>query len=1109
MDCSLFGSGTLAGARSTFRRAGVFIVVLAVALGFPVGIAHASPPDTKTTTGSGAPLPTKEAAFGGEPWALLGEAVGACCLPTAIAGGSAQCVEITECECLATGGFWLPGQACAAVVCYGACCLTDGTCLGGTGGNRANCAINGGYFRPLESCGGAVCHVPCCLPNGTCGFMTTPDCWAAGGWPLQPELFCRSCERLSEFKADCPSPSVPNDLCPICDLQGSCTYFDEGMEAFVCDSRTVAQCAALGGYFLGFEPGLCAEVNSPAERYVVRYAREAFSALEGPFNSVVFPRFDASDPFRPLTRVILKVDGRVSTDVVLRSQSGRPQNVTVSQLDVNLRYEIEDLFGPPDSVRFLVAALAIPPLFEPDVDGPLEPNACVIIQPDGRPTVDLRPGVPDLFEYVEADGLPFEFFQTGNPDLPPRDPLAVFAHRGQGNFSQVGGTNAVFNRYPNLACGTVEVIYEFDILGACCFCPDNFDPSVPSTFVFCEDGLTLEECQAIGGSSYVWTPSATCEDVQNMPGSDCYLGSCCIYDTVLDTIECITGIPEICCLDIALNDPNKRVVWAEPEENDCEELVTCCIQMDDFFEKCIEIEVRCYETSPFCCSWLVNIVGGVAYEAVEVGSCDPKGICCIPYSDTEGATAYCVSEACCEALFGEFNPIFYAVDPDEETCDDRSLTPPPCDCDPPPPGCLICTGKGSLVIFSKIEVRWDADGNLLQDTFVSLTNDWIHPVRIVMYFVNGDEPLDATPDERAHPGWNTVRHVFTLTQNQPIAWSAVSGRPYNFPSWTALDPGTPPGRPAMDGTNERVLRGFIYAWAVEQVVEEDEGNGEVLVEERQIRWNHLSGSATLVYYTNGVYAWEYPACAAAVKADVPHGSTFGTPGILRLNGLEYCQAPADLLLNFLAVGSEAFSNQSLTLTADTDVTLHPVSVDLRPDLPPSPDRPITTFARYQIWNENENKFSSGRCLTCWDQSFLSMYDDIFFIEIFDRTMLGTDAGKARIRGVGSPLCNTEDTTSRRAGLIGLYARHFYTAFNPPFPVSERTYHDAAGGPLIGMGGINAEIRWALPGEPQEAPAYFAYPVQPLARPDAPFNQVDAEIEQMLKRAAQTTEDEGQ
>ena len=90
---------------------------------------------------------------------------------------------------------------------------------------------------------------------------------------------------------------------------------------------------------------------------------------------------------------------------------------------------------------------------------------------------------------------------------------------------------------------------------------------------------------------------------------------------------------------------------------------------------------------------------------------------------------------------------------------------------------VSATEKGSLFIFSKVELRWDNQGRVLQDTFLSLTNDDNEDYLVQMYFINGDPELPADPitGERYHPGWNWVDNEITLTANQPIYWSAMTG----------------------------------------------------------------------------------------------------------------------------------------------------------------------------------------------------------------------------------------------------------------------------------------------------------------------------------------------
>lgn len=304
--------------------------------------------------------------------------------------------------------------------------------------------------------------------------------------------------------------------------------------------------------------------------------------------------------------------------------------------------------------------------------------------------------------------------------------------------------------------------------------------------------------------------------------------------------------------------------------------------------------------------------------------------------------------------------------------------------------------KGSLLIFPKVELRWDASGKLTQDTVLTLVNDFSRDVHVKIYFENGDMPTDAIYAdplqtilvERAHNGWNDVDCVIELTENEStylVMSSGVGG----CQRFTILDPGTPPGRPNLEPDGGRVLRGTVYAWAV------DENQAE-------ISYNHLSGHADLIHY-GFRSAWEYQAYAFQAINPSVGAAPDATSGELSLDGVEYDYAFNTLLFDFFAVGSTAFSNGGVTVMLDTDLTLHPVSQDFRQDT----CGPITVKAHFDIWNANED-FRSGttRCITCWDQTLLSAYsvgnglDNNFIL-----ADLGTDKGKARIDGMESFECD--------------------------------------------------------------------------------------------------------
>ena len=340
--------------------------------------------------------------------------------------------------------------------------------------------------------------------------------------------------------------------------------------------------------------------------------------------------------------------------------------------------------------------------------------------------------------------------------------------------------------------------------------------------------------------------------------------------------------------------------------------------------------------------------------------------------------------------------------------------------------------KGSLLIYPKVELKWDAAGNLVQDTFLTILNDHENDVFVHWYFVNGDGPLDAvlagdppTVIERDHPGWNWVDYHTLLTGNEPTYFSAMTGLPAGAQPFSTLDPGPPAGRPNLDGSpGSRVLRGFMVAFAVDELGHE-------------ITWNHLSGAATIVNYANKG-AWEYNAYAYQTGChnlgeeplDCTSFDANGVcctadviPGQLNTDGFQYDFSFDRLLLDFYAVGSLGLSNGAASVILDTDLTLFPVIQDLRQDT----TGPVLTKAQFTIWNENEDAFTGqSRCITCWDQALLSTYDspNYFLLE-----SIHTDKGKARIQGMQSTACGDVDIIGNRdlgfsvdAPLLGVIAK---------------------------------------------------------------------------------------
>jgi hypothetical protein len=303
--------------------------------------------------------------------------------------------------------------------------------------------------------------------------------------------------------------------------------------------------------------------------------------------------------------------------------------------------------------------------------------------------------------------------------------------------------------------------------------------------------------------------------------------------------------------------------------------------------------------------------------------------------------------------------------------------------------CISCvrasdTEKGSLLIFSRITLRWGADGGLKQDTFIAFTNDYPDPVRVKLYFVNGDPPVAAAGAEREHPGWNSFYNEVVLTGSAPTYWSSATGLPLGISPFSILDQGPPPGRPADDGSGDRVLEGFLLAWAIN-----DSG--------AEISWNHLSGQAMLVDYATSS-AWEYAPWAFAAHGVERGQPTLGPAGVMLLNGGEYDLGFGQLLVDFPAVGAQFNAGSYTTQVEDVELTLHTLTTDLRAQ----GFGLTTTNGEFVVWNMNEVKLTGlYRLITCWYQTRLSA---ISVPNHFLLSTLHTDRGKMRIEGLANLNC---------------------------------------------------------------------------------------------------------
>jgi len=593
---------------------------------------------------------------------------------------------------------------------------------------------------------------------------------------------------------------------------------------------------------------------------------------------------------------------------------------------------------------------------------------------------------------------------------------------------------------------------------------------VPGTALNCIDGVSCTDDSCDAQTGCVNTPNdAHCDNSVACDG----------VETCDATLDCLPGTPMDCddgipCTGDSCTETGGGTCVHTPDDAACDDGVFCngteaCHPLTGCF---VSAPPDCTGPTPFC-----DLISDSCAECLTDAHCNDGLACNGHESCTGGSTAAgpsCAPGAPVDCFDGADCTIDECLEPSgmcrhapdhafcndgdfcngEETCQPASVVagsssgcragePPNCDdrnpctidscsnsacqhvpilgCIPPAARRVSMNTKGSLLIFSKVELKWAADGTLLQDTVLNISNDYPVGLSVQAYFINGDAPIEEiradTPPFQilrdAEPGWNTADCRFRLTNDQPTFWSAASGG-RNCAPFTVLD-AQGPGRPDPETNGDtRVLRGYVVMWAVRYNFAAEQWE--------EIKWNYLAGNGTIVNYEHGA-AWEYNAWAFQAHGTI-HGEFLLTPGVLEFDSLEYDQPYGELIFDFYSSGSTALSPATgVIVGVDTDLTLHPVSADLRQDN----SGPVITKAETSIWNEHESKFSGTvRCVQCWDETLISGWGEPgAIVNHYLRTALGTDKGKARINGVASTACDflaPHFKPSESAAILGVAAK---------------------------------------------------------------------------------------
>jgi hypothetical protein len=304
------------------------------------------------------------------------------------------------------------------------------------------------------------------------------------------------------------------------------------------------------------------------------------------------------------------------------------------------------------------------------------------------------------------------------------------------------------------------------------------------------------------------------------------------------------------------------------------------------------------------------------------------------------------------------------------------------------------------------------------DTLIRISNTSNQPITIKCFYVNANghcsnsptticQPGDLTVNTCGDagicvPGWVEADFTVNITALQPVAWLASQGAvaceesPRGLPCLPLGASGFPSpnsnGGSRVPPVAEDPFIGELKCIAVDRndvPVERNDLKGEA-----EIIRSPADAVDVLAYNAIGI-----PAIVGAHDQD---------ESVLTLGGehAEYSSCPNVLIMDHFFDGAE---DPVSGLQVTTDLTLVPCTEDFLLQ------QPVTTPVQFLVFNEFEQRFSTSRRVTCFDEMRISRIDTTSSPDrsIFSAAVAGTLTGQTRIRGVAN-----QDLTQGHA-LLGL------------------------------------------------------------------------------------------